>query len=144
MLEPGAIEWHVLRDAIDHHVVSARLALNHLVDLDKLGGDIFAAGFLIHPLDKRRRKTVFLSKKNSDFFHNCFAVISSVTGGEVEKSLDVSNVRNPATAGDFARHDKKRVYRFSLTPDFSPVITATHGNKAVSTALSRQGVCTHL
>jgi hypothetical protein len=24
---------------------------------------------LIHPLDKCRRKTVFLAKKNSDFFH---------------------------------------------------------------------------
>src|SRR5581483_8365342 len=69
VLEPRAIKRHILRDAIDHDVVSARLALDHLVDLDEFRDDIFAAGFLIHPLDKRRRKTVFLSKKDSDFFH---------------------------------------------------------------------------
>src|SRR5207249_4084709 len=69
VFEPGAIKRHVLRDTVDHHVVTARLALNHLVDLDELRGDVFPTGFLIYPLDKRRRKTVFLTKKNSDFFH---------------------------------------------------------------------------
>jgi hypothetical protein len=59
-----------LRDAIDHHVVTTRLALNHLVDPYKFCDDVFAAGFVIHPLDKRRRKAVLLAKKNSDFFHS--------------------------------------------------------------------------
>ena len=77
ILQPGAIKRHVLRDAIDDHVVTARLALNHLVDSDEFRDDVFAAGFLIHPLDECRWKTVFLTKKNSDFFHNSIFVISS-------------------------------------------------------------------
>ena len=47
-----------------------RLALDDLVDLDEFRDDIFAASFLIHPLNKRRRKTVFLTKKDSNFFHS--------------------------------------------------------------------------
>src|SRR5207249_2566572 len=70
VFEPGAIEGHVLRDAIDHHFVTARLALDDLVDFDEFRADIFATGLLIHPLNKRRRKTVFLTKKDSDFFHS--------------------------------------------------------------------------
>src|SRR5258708_38392708 len=69
VLEPGAIERHILRDPIDHHVVPAWLALDDFVYPDEFGDDVLAAGFLIHPLDKRRRETVFLSKKNSYFFH---------------------------------------------------------------------------
>jgi len=43
--------------------------LGHFVDPDELRHDVFAARFLIHPFDKRRRKTVLLAKKDSDFFH---------------------------------------------------------------------------
>src|SRR5207248_10039437 len=70
VLEPGAIKRHVLRDAVDHYVVTARLPLDHLVDLDELRDDIPSARFLIHPLNKRRRKAVLLAKKDPDFFHN--------------------------------------------------------------------------
>ena len=37
--------------------------------LRTLPANIFAAGLLIYALHKRRRKTVFLAKKDSDFFH---------------------------------------------------------------------------
>src|SRR6202011_916252 len=67
--EPCAIERHVLRNAINHHIVAARLALDHPVDLDELRDAVASARFLIHSLDKRRRKTVFLTKEDSDFFH---------------------------------------------------------------------------
>src|SRR5439155_8655868 len=106
IFQPRAIESDVLRDAINHHVVGARLALDHLVDLDEFRADIFAARFLIHPLDKRRRKTVFLAKKDSDFFHKYLFVISSGAGGEVEKSLTVvcpaaRRRLSPASLGSF-------------------------------------------
>src|SRR5437667_11591781 len=77
VLKPGAIERDVLRDAVDHNVVTAWLALNHFVDPDELCGNLFAAGLLVNPLDKGRRKTLLLSKKNSDFLHNYISVISS-------------------------------------------------------------------
>ena len=70
VLEPRAIKRHVLRNAIDHHVVTARLALDDFVDPDELGANVVAAGFRIDALNKRRWETVFLAKKNSDFFHN--------------------------------------------------------------------------
>jgi hypothetical protein len=55
---------------------STRLALDHLVDPDEFRHDVFAACFLIHPLDKRRRETVFLAKKDSDFFHRKLAILA--------------------------------------------------------------------
>jgi hypothetical protein len=95
--------------------------LDDFVYPDEFRDYVLAAAFLIHPLDKRRRETVFLAKENSDFFHKCLGVISS----EAEKSLDISNISNPAAAGDFARHDTRAIELVSLTPDFSPVIAAT-------------------
>src|SRR5205823_7738072 len=77
IFEPGPIKRNVLRDSIDHEVVTAWLALDHLVYPDKFRDDVLAAGFLIHPLDKRRRKAVLLAKKNSNFFHHLFSVIPS-------------------------------------------------------------------
>src|SRR5206468_7793373 len=69
ILKPRTIKRNILRNTIYHHVVSARFALNYFVDPDKLGDDVLAAGFLIHPLHKCRWKTVLLAKKDSDFFH---------------------------------------------------------------------------
>src|SRR5439155_6254693 len=124
VLKPGAIERDVLRYPIDHHVVTTRLALDHFVDPDELRGNLFAACLLVYPLDERRRKTVFLSKKNSDFFHSKLnRGFRGLHGQPQNRKLEQRGL--PA---------------ISLTPDFSPVITATRGNKAVSTALSRQGV----
>ena len=77
ILEPGPIKRHVLRDAVDHDVVAARLALDDFVDLNELRDDVFAAGFLVHPLDKCRRKAAFLSEEDSDFFHSFFHQMSS-------------------------------------------------------------------
>ena len=37
VLEQGAIERHVLRNAVDDDIVTARLALDHFVDADELG-----------------------------------------------------------------------------------------------------------
>src|SRR5205814_1396981 len=82
----------------------ARFALNDFVDPHKLRGNVFAAGFLIHPPDKRRRKTVFLSKKYSDFFHRCAAVISSEARGEVEKPLEFqTSARDVSTSLDMTQ-----------------------------------------
>src|SRR6202011_6402175 len=67
VLEPSAVKRDILRDAIDDYFVSAWLALRDLVDLDELRHDLVTTGFLIHPLDKCRRGTVFLAKKDSDF-----------------------------------------------------------------------------
>src|SRR5262249_44679421 len=104
VLEPGAVERHVLRDPIDYYVVSARLALNHFVDPYKLRGNVFAAGFLIHSLDKRRRKTLLLSKKYSDFFHRFAAVIWSEAGGEIEKLLESqTTARDVSTSLDMTQ-----------------------------------------
>ena len=47
VLEQAAIKRHVLRNAIDDDIVTARLALDHFVDADELRLDVFAAGFLI-------------------------------------------------------------------------------------------------
>src|ERR1051326_6136370 len=69
VLEPSPIKRDILRNPIDHHVITTWLALNHFVDPDKLGHDIVSAGSLIHSLDKCRREAVFLAKKNSNFFH---------------------------------------------------------------------------
>ena len=69
VLQPRAIKWNVLRNAIDHDIVTARLALDHFVDADEFGVDVVAAGLGIHAFNKRRWETVFLAKKNSDFFH---------------------------------------------------------------------------
>ena len=68
VLEESAIERHVLRNAIDDHVVTARLALHDLVDADEFRLR-FATALLIHPLDERRREGVFLTEEDSDFFH---------------------------------------------------------------------------
>src|SRR5207253_3713146 len=69
IFQPGAIKRDILGDAVDHDVVTTRLALRDFVDLDEFRHDLFATGLLIHPFDKRRWKAVFLTKKNSDFFH---------------------------------------------------------------------------
>src|SRR6202035_5738381 len=99
ILEPGAIKRNVLRNAIDHDVVAARFALDHFVDLDELGDDIPPTGLLIHPLDKGRRETVLLTKKDSDFLHFKFFVMSSGVACRAvalcegwETSLDISEL----------------------------------------------------
>src|SRR4029453_19486858 len=90
----------------DHNVVSARFALNHFVDPHKLRGNVFAAGFLIHPIDKRWRKTVFLSKKYSDFFHRLLRVFPS--GAKRSRGIPWSNLCvMPRESLDFARDDEE-------------------------------------
>src|SRR5205823_12334727 len=69
ILQKGAIERHILGNAINDHVVAAWLALNHFVDPDRFCDDIFAAGLLINAIDERPGKGVFLAKQDSDFFH---------------------------------------------------------------------------
>jgi len=64
---------------------------------------------------------VFLAKKNSDFFHSYVVVISSEAEGEVEKSLEISEISKRCL--DSARHDKENESMVS-TPGFSPVRTA--------------------
>src|SRR5262249_8816226 len=130
VFEPRAIKRDVLRDPIDHHIVTTRFALEHFVDPDEFRDDVFAAGFLIHTRDKCRRETVVPSKKNFGFFHNFPSVISG-EGRRRDRSRKLSGFQ----ASTLYKAD--RVGGLSLTPDFSPVITATRGNKAVSTALSR-------
>jgi len=68
---------------------------------------------LIHPLDERRRKTVFLAKKNCYFLHKCLAVIPSEAGGEVEKSLDTA--REVSTALEMAEKESESA-NSRLTP----------------------------
>src|SRR4029077_15550376 len=99
---------------------------------------IFAAGFLIHPIDKRRRETLFLSKKYSDFFHRCAAVISSEAGGEVEKPLEFSDLSKRCL--DFDRHDNKPLGSWTLfvTAVTNPMQLREERNEAVLRALSRE------
>ncbi|PYJ69271.1 MAG: hypothetical protein DME76_09570 [Verrucomicrobia bacterium] len=49
---------------------------------------------------------MLLTKKDSDFFHNQFFVISSEAGGEVEKSLDIS--RKSSHRGASLRPNNRR------------------------------------
>ena len=72
VLEPATIEGDVLRNAIDHNIVSDRFALDHLVDAHRLGLDVAAAGFGVDAFDEGGWEAVFLAKKNSDFFHREF------------------------------------------------------------------------
>src|SRR5262249_10274522 len=123
---------------IDNHVISAWFALDHPVDFDEFRGDIFPTGFLIHPLNKRWRKAVFLAKKNSDFFHS-FATVGSSEAGtksrylwklqtlarEVSTSLDVIN--------------RESSWRTLMKPGLSRLLRETH-NQAVLMTLSRTRV----
>ena len=72
VLEPATVKGDVLRNAIDHDIVTDRFALDHLVDAHWLGLDLAASGLGVDTLDEGGRETVFLAEENSDFFHRRF------------------------------------------------------------------------
>src|SRR5437588_2343884 len=62
ILQKRAIERYVLRNAIDDHVVPARLSLNHFVDFDRFSDDPLPPGLIIDTIDEGPGKRVFLAK----------------------------------------------------------------------------------
>ena len=60
--------------------------------------NLFAAGFLVYPLDKRGRESVFLAEKNSDFFHSIEPRIRRIETDDTEACSYLSfraKSRNP-------------------------------------------------
>ena len=91
VLEPGAIERHVLRNTIDHHIVAAGFALDDFVDPDRLGHDAASPGFLVHPLNKCRWEGVFLAVENADFFHRRVRRLRRFPQMRREQNSDLKN-----------------------------------------------------
>ena len=134
VFEPRPIERDILRDAINHNVVTAWLALDHFFDTGKFRDDLFAAGFLINPLNKCRRETVFLAKKNSDFFHSW---VVSFRAKPKAKSRNLWNlqtsIRDVSTSS--AMTQRQSSWWTLLTPGLSSVPRSTRNQPAL-TALS--------
>ena len=68
MLQKGAVERDVVRDAVDDHRVAGRTVQLHGAGLDKLGLNAIDVA-RVDVLHQRAGKAVLHAEQNADFFH---------------------------------------------------------------------------
>jgi len=68
VLQHRTIKRNILRNSVDQHIITKWFALNNFVYMSEFSSNsIFF--FAVNSINKSLWKSIFLSKKNSDFFH---------------------------------------------------------------------------
>ncbi len=84
-LQEGAVEGHLVRDAVDDEVVADARVVAHAAHLDELGDDLAAAA-LVDALDERDGERPLAADQQSYFFHGSCPFTKKLESGVRSRS----------------------------------------------------------